>query len=268
MKILFFGDVIGRSGREGVEKHLPALKDRFAPDVIIVNAENATSGYGLTMKMAKAFFDQGIDCITLGNHAWAQRELLTSIQLEPRIIRPMNYPEGTPGQGFFMIKKPDGRQILVVQLLGQLFVQPTLDNPFACIDRFLAAYPLSNKLQIFVDFHAEATSEKMALGQFLDGRVSAVVGSHTHVPTADAHVLSKGTAYMTDAGMCGDYDSVIGMKKEAGLWAFTQRIPYPERRAPANGEASVCGVLIDTDDATGHARTVTPVRAGGVLAPL
>ncbi|MDD3030611.1 MAG: TIGR00282 family metallophosphoesterase [Alphaproteobacteria bacterium] len=267
MNILFFGDVIGRSGRDGLEKHLPALKERFAPDVVIVNAENATSGYGLTLKMAAAFFEMGIDCVTLGNHAWAQRELLSSIQLEPRIVRPMNYPKGTPGQGFFLVQKPDGRAILVVQILAQLFVQPLLENPFACIDAFLASHPLSGRCPIFVDFHGEATSEKMAMGHFLDGRVSAVIGTHTHVPTADAHILPKGTAYMTDVGMTGDYDSVIGMKKEAGLWTFTQRIPYPERRAPAEGEASVCGAFIQTDDQTGLAKAIEPVRVGGILSP-
>ncbi len=265
MRILFFGDIMGRSGREGLEQHLPALKDRLKPDAIIVNAENAASGAGVTMKMAEEFFALGADCLTLGNHAWGQRELLTSIDREPRIVRPLNYPEGTPGRGLYLLALPQGRKLLVVSLMGRTFVEPVLDDPFAAMEKIAAAHKLSGNLQIFVDMHGEATSEKMAMGHVFDGRVSAVIGTHTHIPTADEQILPKSTAYMSDVGMCGDYDSIVGMKKNVAIWRFTRKTPAPERKAPAEGPATVCGVLVTTNDATGLATEIEPVRVGGVL---
>lgn len=267
MKILFLGDVVGRSGREGLAEHLPALKERVKPDAIVINAENATSGFGLTMRLAEELFALGASCLTLGNHAWAQRELLTAIEKEPRIVRPLNYPEGTPGQGFFVLDLPQGRKLLVVNVLTRLFMEPALDDPFAALEKFVAQHKLSGKTQIFIDVHGEATSEKMALAHVLDGRVSAVIGTHTHIPTADEHILPKGTAYMSDAGMCGDFDSIIGMEKNVAIWRFTRKIPFPGHKCPADGAATLCGVVVTTDDATGLAVAIDPLRIGGVLRP-
>ncbi len=265
MRILFFGDVVGRSGREGLAQRLPALKERLKPDAIIVNAENATSGYGLSMKMAAEFFELGVSCLTLGNHAWAQRELLTGIDREPRIVRPLNYPEGTPGRGTYMIELKDGRKLLVVNPIARLFMENALDDPFAAMEKVAKENKLSGNLQIFVDFHGEATSEKMAFAHVFDGRVSAVIGTHTHIPTADEHILPNGTAFMSDAGMCGDYSGVIGVKKEAAIWTFTHKTPYAERKTPSDGEATLCGVFIQTDDKTGLATNIEAVRVGGIL---
>ncbi len=265
MRILFLGDVMGRSGREGVKAHLPALQKDYAPDVVIVNAENASSGRGITMKQAGEFFALGVDCLTMGNHVWNQKELLQKIGEEPRIVRPLNYPKGTPGQGFCLHALPDGRKLLIVNVMGNLFMDNTLDDPFVAMDSLLDSHKLGESLSaIFVDFHAEATSEKMAFAHHVDGRVSAVIGTHTHIPTADAHVLRGGTAYQTDAGMCGDYDSVIGVKKERSLWRFTKKIPG-ERMEPAEGEATICGCFIETDDKTGRALLIEAFRLGGIL---
>ena len=265
MRILFFGDIVGRSGREAMVKHLPALKQKLQPDVIIANAENAAGGYGLTLKIAEEFLGLGIHCLTTGNHVWDQRELINAIGTEPRILRPANYTDGTPGRGHLLHALPDGRKILIMHSLGRLFMDPFVDDPFAAMDKMTASHKLGQAVQaIFVDFHAEATSEKMAMGQYLDGRVSAVVGSHTHVPSADAMLLAKGTAYQTDAGMCGDYDSVIGMKKELSVWRFTKKIPG-ERMMPAEGDATLCGCFIITSDATGLAQEIMPIRIGGRL---
>ena len=265
MKILFLGDIVGRAGRDGLAKHLPDLKTRLKPDVTIVNVENAAAGFGVTDKLAKEFFALGTDVLTTGNHVWDQRELVGSIEQEPRLLRPLNYPEGTPGRGHYIHALPNGKKILVANVMGRLFMEPVLDDPFVTTEKLLSQYRLGQNIAaIFIDFHGETTSEKMAFGHVVDGRVSAVVGTHTHVPTADDQILPKGTAYQTDAGMCGDYDSVIGMKKELSIWKFTRKIPG-ERMTPAEGEATVCGTLIAVDDATGLAKEITAVRAGGRL---
>jgi metallophosphoesterase (TIGR00282 family) len=265
MKILFFGDIMGRSGRDGLAKHLPGLKARLKPDVIIANAENSAAGFGVTDKLAKEFFALGIDCLTTGNHIWGQKELVGTIDREPRLLRPLNYPDGTPGRGAYLHALPNGKKILIVNVMARLFMEPVLDDPFATMEKLLTQYRLGqNAHAIFVDFHGETTSEKMAFGHVFDGRVSAVVGTHTHIPTADELILPRGTAYMTDAGMCGDYDSVIGKKKELSIWKFTRKIPG-ERMVPAEGEATVCGALITLDDATGLAVAIEPVRVGGRL---
>jgi metallophosphoesterase (TIGR00282 family) len=265
MKILFFGDIMGRSGRDGLAKHLPDLKARLQPDVVIANAENAAAGFGVTDKMAKEFFALGIDCLTTGNHIWGQKELVSTIDQEPRLLRPLNYPEGTPGRGAYLHSLKNGKKILIVNVMARLFMEPVLDDPFVTMEKLLAQYRLGqNANAIFVDFHGEASSEKMAFGHVVDGRVSAVVGTHTHIPTADDQILPRGTAYQSDAGMCGDYDSVIGMKKELSIWKFTRKIPG-ERMTPAEGEATVCGVLITTDDATGLATSIDSIRVGGRL---
>lgn len=265
MRILFFGDVMGRSGRDGLAKDLPDLRARLKPDVIIANAENAAGGYGITVKLAQEFHALGIDCLTTGNHIWGQRELVGTIDSDPCLLRPLNYPEGTPGRGSILHALPDGRKIMIVNVMARLFMEPALDDPFAVTEKLLAQHRLGQSAQaIFVDFHGEASSEKMAFAHVCDGRVSAVVGTHSHIPTADEQILPKGTAYMTDAGMCGDYDSVIGMRKELAIWKFTRKIPG-ERLIPAEGEATICGAFIVTDDATGLAKSIEPVRVGGRL---
>jgi metallophosphoesterase (TIGR00282 family) len=258
---------MGRSGRDGLAAHMPALKQKFNPDAIIVNAENAASGAGITIKIAEEIFAMGAVCLTSGNHVWAQRELLTAIGNEPRILRPLNYPEGTPGRGFYLHTLPGGRKLLIVNPMARTFMEPVLDDPFAALEKLLTQYKIGPQLQIFVDFHGEATSEKMAFGHVFDGRVSAVIGTHTHVPTADEQILPHGTAYISDVGMCGDYDSIVGIKKEAAIWRFTRKTPPVERKSPAEGPATVCGALVTTDDVTGLAVDIVPIRIGGKLRP-
>ncbi|MBI1197216.1 MAG: metallophosphoesterase [Phenylobacterium sp.] len=268
MRFAFFGDVVGRSGREGLAEHLPALRRRLDLEFVIVNAENAAAGFGITEGTANELFDAGADCLTLGNHSWDQKEALTYIVREPRLIRPLNYPAfaEAPGRGAQLFDTPGGKRILVVNLLGRVFMD-ALDDPFAAVDRELESCPLGAVADaVVVDMHAEATSEKMAMGHFCDGRASLVVGTHSHVPTADAQVLPGGTAYQTDAGACCDYDSVIGNQKEEPLRRFTTRISGG-RYKPAEGPATVCGVFVETDPATGLARRIEPIRIGGRLKP-
>ncbi len=266
MRIAFFGDIVGRSGREGLAEHLPGLRRRLALDFVIVNAENAAAGFGITEATASELFEAGADCLTLGNHSWDQKEALTYIVREPRLIRPLNYPamSRAPGRGAQLFDVAGGRRILVINLLGRVHMD-SLDDPFASVDAELNACPLGEVADVVViDMHAEATSEKMAMGHFCDGRASLVVGTHTHVPTADAQILEGGTAYQTDAGACADYDSVIGNQKEEPLRRFTTRISGG-RFKPADGPATVCGVYVETDDATGYARRIEPIRVGGRL---
>jgi 2',3'-cyclic-nucleotide 2'-phosphodiesterase len=264
MRIVYFGDIVGRSGRTAVLSSLDEIRRRYAPDFIIANGENAAHGFGITEKICAGFFEAGIDVLTLGNHAWDQREIVGYIGNEPRLLRPNNYPELTPGNGFGLYTARSGKRVLVIQVMGRLFMEP-LDDPFASVERALRNHVLGRSVDaIVVDVHAEATSEKQAMGVFLDGRVSMVVGSHSHVPTADARVLPGGTAYQTDAGMCGDYDSVIGMKKDAAVSRFIKKIPG-ERLEPAEAEGTVCAVLVETDDATGLARSCQPLRLGRLL---
>ena len=268
MRLGFFGDVVGRSGREGVTMHLPALRRRLGLEFVVVNAENAANGFGITEKTANELFQAGADCLTLGNHSWDQKEALTFIAREPRLLRPVNYPRlsDVPGAGAYLYETPMGRRVLVVSALGRVHMD-SLDDPFSAVDRELEACPLGAAADaVIVDIHAEITSEKMAMGHFCDGRASLVVGTHTHVPTADAQILPGGTAYQTDAGACADYDSVIGMQKEEPLRRFTTRIAQG-RNQPALGPATVCGVFVETDDATGLARRVEPIRIGGRLKP-
>jgi len=265
LNILLCGDVVGRSGREAIGRHLPALKRDLAIDVAIVNAENAAHGFGLNERLAGELYDAGADILSTGNHVWDQRELIQYIERDGRILRPANFPEGTPGAGWRLHPVNGERTLLVINLMGRLFME-ALDDPFARLESILAQYPLSRGATgIVVDFHGEATSEKMAFGHFADGRVSAVLGTHTHVPTADAQILSGGTAYISDAGMCGDYDSVIGMEKAPSVRRFVTKMPG-EKPKPAEGEASLCGVFVVIDDVTGLARRIEPVRVGGRLA--
>jgi metallophosphoesterase (TIGR00282 family) len=264
VNILFCGDVVGRPGREAVKKHVPALRRQLALDLVVVNAENAAAGRGLTERLCGEFYDSEVDVLTTGNHVWDQREIIPYINRDPRVLRPANFPKGTPGAGW-RLQSVGERSVLVINLMGRLFMD-ALDDPFARLEQLLAEFRLGvDATAILIDFHAEASSEKMALGHFADGRVSAVFGTHCHVPTADAQILPGGTAYQTDAGMCGDYDSVIGMQKEPAVRRFVTKMPG-ERPQPAEGEGTLCGILLATDDRTGLARAVEPVRIGGRLA--
>ncbi len=265
MRILFLGDVMGRTGRQAVADRLPRLRADWRLDFVVVNAENATGGAGLSPDHARDLLAAGADVLTLGDHAFDQRAMTSFCEDEPRILRPLNYARGAPGRGARVYDVAGGRRILVVQALGQVFMKRPFDDPFAAVDAVLKAAPLGGTVQAaLVDIHCEATSEKMAMGHHCDGRASVVVGTHTHVPTADAMILPGGTAYQTDAGMCGDYNSVIGMDRAEPLRRFTTGMPSG-RFEPARGPATLSGIAVETDDATGRALTVRMVRDGGVL---
>ncbi len=265
MKLLFLGDLLGRAGRDAAIKAIPELRVRLKLDFVAVNAENASHGFGLGPDMADALFKAGADVITLGNHAWDRREIIPYIAQEKRLLRPLNYPPGTPGQGSALVTLADGRKVLVAQAMGRLFMDP-LNCPFMAMDELLTRHRLGNGLHaIILDIHAEATSEKMAFAHAFDGRASAVVGTHTHIPTADHQLLPRGTAYCTDLGMCGDYDSVIGMSKDAAVARFIRKMPG-DRLTPAEGPATVCGAFIETGE-DGLATRIEPVRLGGRLRP-
>jgi len=264
MKVLYIGDVVGKSGRKAVHEHLPRLRDELALDFVVVNGENAAHGFGITGAICEKFFEIGVDVVVTGNPAWDQREIIDYIQNEPRLLRPVNYPEGTPGRGFGVFETRGGKKAMVIQAMGRLFMDP-LDDPFAGIQRTLLNKKLGENVDfILVDIHAEATSEKMAVGQHFNGQVSMVVGTHSHIPTADAQILPGGTAYQTDAGMCGDYDSVIGMTKAPAIGRFITKV-RGERLTPATGEGTLCAVFVETNDATGLASRISPVRVGGRL---
>lgn len=266
MRILFIGDVVGKSGRAAIAEHLPGLIRDWALDLVIVNGENAAGGFGITETIYNDLVDAGADAVTLGNHSWDQREALVFIERAPRLIRPVNLQRGTPGRGTALIDTKNGRRALIINAIGRVFMQPS-EDPFFALDRELEACPLRQSADaIVVDFHGEATSEKQGIGFFCDGRVSLVVGTHTHVPTADHQILPGGTAYMTDAGMTGDYDSVIGMHKDEPLRRFTTGIPSG-RFEPAGGVATLSGLALETDDGTGLALRLAPVRIGGRLEP-
>lgn len=265
MNLLILGDIVGRAGRDAVLAALPSLRTRLKLDFVAVNAENASHGYGLAPDMAAALFAAGADALTLGNHAWDRKEIIPYIATEPRLLRPLNFPPGTPGAGAALITLPGNRKVLLAQVMGRLFMDP-LDDPFRAAEDLLTRHRLGGTVHAaIIDFHGEATSEKMAFAHAFDGRVSAVVGTHTHIPTADHQILPGGTAYATDLGMCGDYDSVIGMTKAAAIARFIRKMPG-ERLTPADGEATVCGAFIQTAE-DGHARRIEPVRLGGRLRP-
>jgi metallophosphoesterase (TIGR00282 family) len=264
MNILFLGDVVGRSGREAVFSELPKLRAGLRADLVVVNAENASHGFGLAPEMARALFAAGADVITLGNHAWDRKEIIPYIAETPRLLRPLNFPPGTPGAGSTVVDLHDGRKALVINAMARLFMDP-LDCPFRLTAVELSRHRLGVTVAaVLIDFHGEASSEKMAFGHSFDGQASLIVGTHTHAPTADHQILPGGTAYQTDAGMCGDYDSVIGMQKEAAATRFWKKLPG-EKLQPAEGPATICGVFVVTDDATGLARRIEPLRQGGRL---
>ncbi len=266
MKVLFCGDIVGRSGREAVVNHVPRLRRELALDFVVVNGENAAAGFGITAKICSELHNAGVDCITTGNHVWDQREIIPYIAQDKRLLRPVNFPPGTPGWGANLFETPRGQKIVVVNAMCRLFMD-AIDDPFRAVDAELAKYRLGGTANcILVDVHGEATSEKQSMGHHCDGRVSAVLGTHSHIPTADSWILPGGTAYQTDVGMCGDYDSVIGMKKDAAVLRFIKKVPG-DRLAPADGEGTLCAAIVETDDKTGLARAIKPLRVGGVLPP-
>ncbi len=267
MRILFLGDVVGRSGRRAIRERLKQLRESWALDFVVLNAENATDGAGLSPDHAKLLLDAGADCLTLGDHAFDQREMIGFIEREPRVLRPLNFAKVAPGQGARIFEDQRGRKVLVAQVLGQSFMKRPFSDPFSAVDAVLRKYPLGGQVTAsLVDMHCEATSEKVAMGIWCDGRVTAVVGTHTHIPTADARVLANGTAYMTDAGMCGDYDSVIGMDKDEPMRRFVTGMSAG-RFKPAKGEATLSGLFLETDGGSGKAMRVNVVRDGGSLPP-
>jgi metallophosphoesterase (TIGR00282 family) len=264
MRMLFLGDIMGRTGREAVIARMPELRRTLDLDFVVVNGENAAHGYGISETIARDLFESGVDCITTGNHIWDKKEIIGYLERDNRLLRPINFPEGTPGKGAVILQARDGRRVLVVNVMCRLFMD-ALGDPFAALDKVLKQNPMGRAAQaVIVDVHGEANSEKMAFGHFCDGRASLVIGTHTHVPTADQQIFPGGTAYMSDAGMCGDYDSVIGMDKNASVSKFVRKMPG-ERLTPAEGPATVCGAFIETDDLTGLAKRIAPVRVGGRL---
>ena len=267
MRLLFLGDVMGRTGRTAIASELPRLRRDWRLDFVVVNGENTTGGMGLSPAHAKLLLDAGADALTLGDHAFDQREMIAFIEQEPRILRPLNFARSAPGQGARFFDAPGGRRVFVAQVLGRVFMKQPFDDPFSAIEAALRpATRGGTAAAVIVDVHAEATSEKMALGHWCDGRASLVVGTHTHVPTADTQILDRGTAYQSDAGMCGDYDSVIGMAALEPLTRFVTGMPKG-RFTPAEGPATLCGIFVETDDATGRARRALAVRLGGRLSP-
>ena len=265
MRLLFCGDVVGRSGREAIAEHLPRLREDLKLDFVVVNGENAAHGFGITKKICESLFQAGADCITGGNHSWDKPEIVPFIDSDRRLLRPINYSDGTPGRGVGEFVTAGGVKVKIINVMCRLFME-LLDDPFRAVDTELpiAAPKPGGYGAVLVDVHGEATSEKMAMGHLADGRASLVVGTHTHVPTADAQILENGTGYQTDAGMCGDYDSVIGMEKTSSLQRFRRRFPSPGL-APAEGEGTLCGTYLETDESTGLAARISPVRVGGRL---
>lgn len=266
MRILFLGDVVGRAGRKAVLEEVPRLRETYSLDFVVVNADNAAGGFGITEDIYESFLDAGVDVVTGGDHVWDKRDALVFIERCPQLLRPINFPAGAPGRGAGVFQTKSGKDVLVVHAVGRVFM-PEMDCPFAAVEKELCLNPLAKQVDaIVIDFHAEATSEKQALGHFVDGRASLVVGSHTHAPTSDGRVLRGGTAYLTDAGMCGCYDSVIGMESAEPVERFLTRLPRG-RFQPAEGAATLSGFCVETDDATGLAVHAKELRLGGDLCP-
>jgi len=265
LRIAVFGDVMGRSGRLGVIERLPGMRRNYALDFVVVNAENAAGGFGVTARICEQLFEAGADALTTGNHAFDQRDDVDIFNHEPRLLRPINFPPTTPGRGAGLYQDKAGRNVLVLHVQAQRSMPQHVDDPCAAVERELENMELGREADaVIVDFHGEATSEKYSMGHYLDGRVSLVVGTHTHVPTADDHILPRGTGFMADLGMCGDYDSIIGMEKSEPLRRFATKMPGG-RFAPAAGKATLCGVIVETDAASGLATSIDAFRLGGRL---
>lgn len=292
MKILFCGDIVGRSGRKAVEKHVPKLKADLGIDLVIANVDNASGGFGINKNTCEDLEKVGVDVMTGGDHIWDQKDTISFIGNKPNLLRPLNFPKHTPGNGAMIFTTKDDKKILIIHLLGQVFIKNNLNCPFEMAEDLIKKYslgrnatpsfpdgnsiPLNKGIMnssslvkqyvdaIIVDMHAEATSEKMGMGKFLDGKVSAVVGSHTHIPTNDFHIMKQGTAYQTDAGMCGDYDSVIGMQEGVPIKSFLTKRRVGKME-PATGEATFCATLIEIDDKTGLAKKIEAIKLDGIL---
>lgn len=262
MRLLFLGDMVGKSGREAVAQHLPGMIAQWDLDFVIVNGENAAGGFGITEAILDETLAAGADVVTTGNHVWDQREALVFAERNQRFLRPMNYPPGTPGRGSNIYEARNGARVLVANIMGQVFMSPMLDDPFRSVETLLDGAALRREVDVIViDFHAEATSEKMCFAHFVDGRATMVVGTHTHCPTADHQVLDGGTAFISDAGMCGDYNSSLGMDRDEPMARFLTKVPKGRFEA-ASGPATVCGVGIDIDLSTGLASRIAPLRIG------
>ena len=261
MKLVFVGDIVGKEARETFIDKISEIKTQYEPDVLIVNAENAAGGYGLTKKIALKLIDSGVDSITLGNHAWDQKEMLSFIEDCPKIVRALNYPSGVPGKGYYELTLPNDKKVIIIQIMLRLFMGLSLDDPFSVTKNFLLKEKLGLTCSaIIIDMHGEATSEKNAFGHYFDGKVSAILGTHTHIPTADAKILGGGTAYQTDVGMTGDYNSVIGMDKANPIHGFVKGYRAEGRFFPADEKITICGVFIETDDKTGLSIKIEPFQ--------
>lgn len=262
MRLLFLGDMVGKCGRTAVFDQLPDLVQSQKTDFVVVNGENAANGFGITQSILDATLEAGADVMTTGNHVWDQKEALAFADREERFLRPANFPAGTPGRGVNVYEAKNGARVMVMNIMGRVFMHPELDDPFACVEELLRDVELGSTADvIFIDFHAEASSEKLCFAHFVDGRVSAVVGTHTHVPTADHQILNGGTGFLSDAGMCGDYDSSLGMDKEEPINRFVSKISRG-RFEPATGPATICGVGVEIDEKTGLTQRISPLRIG------
>ena len=264
MKILFLGDVMGRSGRHSLRDHLPQAIIDNNIDFVIANGENAAGGFGITESICNELYSYGVNVITTGNHLWDQKEITNYIDKDQNLLKPYNFAEGSPGLGFNIYELDNKEKIAVINIMGNLFMR-SCDNAFFKIEEVLQKIDVKDLSFIFVDFHAEASSEKMAMGHHLDGRVTAVVGTHTHVPTADATIMEHGTAYQTDAGMCGDYDSVIGTKKQEFVRKFAPQDTERKRVPPADGVGTLCGVIIESQHDNFLAKNIQSIRIGGKI---
>ncbi len=249
MKLLFIGDIVGKSGRKAVKDFLPLLMSEYNPDIVIANGENAANGFGITAKISQELFDLGIEVLTTGNHIWDKKDVLEYIQNESRLIRPANYPDSTPGRGSTIVMTGSGHKVAVLNLSGRIFMDP-LDCPFKTAEKEIEILRRETDL-IFVDFHAEATAEKIALANYIDGKASVLVGTHTHIQTADEQIFPKGLGYITDVGMTGPYDSVIGMKVDAAINRFLYQTPQKYQTATDN--VHLCGLFVKVDTETGNA---------------
>ncbi len=265
MKILFCGDIVGRTGRKAIEKYVPKLKSELNLDLVITNVDNASGGFGINQNTCDELIKIGVDVMTGGDHIWDQKDTIGFINNQSNLLRPLNFPKHTPGKGTVIFTTKNGKRILIIHLLGQVFIKNNLNCPFEMVEELLKNYQIGKNIDaIIVDMHAEATSEKMAMGKFLDGKVSAVVGSHTHIPTNDFHIMKQGTAYQTDTGMCGDYNSIIGMQEGVPLKSFLTKRRVGKME-PATGEATFCATLIETDDKTGLAKKIEAIKLDGTL---
>jgi len=252
MRILFIGDIVGRPGRELVRTGLRGLVEHYRADLVIANAENAAAGFGITREIGDQLLEWGVDVMTSGNHIWDKKEALDYIGAEPRLLRPANYPAGAPGNGSYLARTRDGRSVGVVNAMGRVFML-NIDDPFRVLPREIDALKPRTRI-VFVDFHAEATSEKIAMGWHLDGKATAVIGTHTHVQTADERILPKGTAYLTDVGMTGPHDSIIGVEVEAALNKFLTALP--QKFETATGNPRLNAILVEADEASGRATDI------------